>query len=186
MTDEFTQFDQGLDKLRAEAAAVQRRVQDARRAIESDPTLSDQGRSEAMTEIRDSAQARLDQLKAAEVKAIKDKTTSLERSVFGYASKTDPSEIISRRDADDRADRITEAKEAEALLERAERSGDTHLAQAIVRIAAVKGYDKVVQAYEREHPSTGSKLALLAQIQRSTSQGNYLMQRTLAYSARGF
>ncbi|RIX26475.1 hypothetical protein [Amnibacterium setariae] len=184
MTDEFTQFDHGLDKLRDEAATVQRNLGAAKRAIEADPNLSDQGRREQIATLRDSAQTRLDQLKAAEVKAIKDKTTSLERSVFGYTSTTDPSEIISRRDADDRADRLQDSKEAEALLERAERAGDKHLAQAIIRVAAVRGYQGVVRAYESEHPATGSKLALLAQIQQGTTTANYLLRRTAAYSAR--
>ncbi|GAA2750206.1 hypothetical protein [Amnibacterium kyonggiense] len=185
MTSEFEQFDQTLEPLRAEAGTVQSSLAAARRQIDSDPTLSDEGRREKFSTLRDNAQARLDQLKAAEVKRIQDKITSLERSLFGYTTKTDPNEIISRRDADDRADRLESADDAAALLERAERAGDTHLAQAIVRVAASKGYANVVKAYEDAHPGAGGKISLLSQIQQSTSQANYLMGRTYAYSARG-
>ena len=58
-----------------------------------------------------------------------------------------------------------------------------HLAQAIVRVAASKGYRSVIAAYDSGHPGTGQSLEALADIENVTSSGDYSMGRTAAYSA---
>lgn len=57
---------------------------------------------------------------------------SLTRELFG-ATSVSGSDAISMRDALDRADSLNSPGQALELLDRAERSGDRHLAQAVAQ-----------------------------------------------------
>ena len=179
--DPYAALDHQLDGYRAQAATLRAGYESKTTDINRDPNLSDQGRQEQIDTWKQNTQNQLNAVRAKEDDAIKSATLTLERSIFGYSSSTNPSENISRRDAEDRAERLEEAGEATALLARAERVNDPHLAQAVVRRAVDQGWTRVLDAYNNEHPGTGEKLQALSRIQNAAANADYTMGRALAY-----
>lgn len=62
------------------------------------------------------------------------------QKLFGNPNSTDPSSVISFRDAQDRAAQLATAEEAMELLERAKLTGDVLLAQAVAMRAADRAW----------------------------------------------
>lgn len=186
MTDPYDQLDNRLDTLRANAEQVRSRYEDEARDIEQDVRLSDEGRKDTLDAARKHAQDQLDTLKKKEETTVDDAINTLERSLFGFTSYPNHDEVRSRRDAEERADRIENTEEALMLLSRAERANDGPLAQAIVRLATERGYQAVITAYDSKHPGTGAKLTALSRIRQATAGGDYTMGRALAYRVSAF
>lgn len=96
--------------------------------------------------------AKLDELREKELVEVERRRGELTRRMFGHAGTADPSTVVSRRDAADRAARIDDPREALAALSRAERDGDEHLAQAIAARGSEYGWDDVVGGYAASRP----------------------------------
>lgn len=119
------------DTAHAAAKSHARRVKE----IENDPDLSDAGRQRLIQEEKDAHRASQKRLSAREVEIIKDKITALERRLDGYVGYG-TSDLITFRDAQDRADAITTPEQAAKVMARALRNNDRTLAHAVFRRAS--------------------------------------------------
>jgi hypothetical protein len=117
--------------------------------------------------------------------AVLDQVTSerarLSRKLFGHEGDADPNTVIVRRDAADRAAKLTEPHEAQRALERAEVHGDVHLAQAIAAHAQAHMWGDVVSSWLTSHPEAGETAQQLDALP-DPSDGVWRMQHAMTYS----
>ncbi|GAB3133636.1 hypothetical protein [Marisediminicola antarctica] len=105
------------------------------------------------------------------------------RELFGHIVAPSSSEVLNRRDADERANRLDGQASALEALERAELTGDNILARSITLAGLEKGWPEVVNAYRSIHPGAADALDQLADIEREESTGLYGWRYSLV--ARG-
>lgn len=178
--DYVAKLDAELTPIREEAEQTKARYLSNRSAIEGDPLLSEEGRKQQIDELRASTRTNMSALRAQEDRKVKESISFLERLAFGSpASTLQQSDIIGFRDAQDRAERLEDSKDAAARLAIAERSRDKNLADAIVRVAVARGWTEVLKAHGAEHPETAGYLQAISDIQRF--QAN-TWARTVAYA----
>lgn len=134
--------------------------------IRADSQLSDAGKEAAIARAYVTAQEALGRMQAQQEADAKRRVRALEREIFGLYGAADASESISYRDAQDRAAALPDDGEQQALrlLHQAERSGDRHLAKAIVQRALEARWAQVLNAYADEHPGSEPKLQELVDI----------------------
>lgn len=99
---------------------------------------------------------------------MKTKREKLERNVFGLPAGTanDPARLVSFRDAQDRANRLTDRDDAEQAYKSALRSDDNVLAQAILGQALTRGWNNVTDDYLSRNPQSRSDLNDLQELSR--------------------
>jgi hypothetical protein len=101
----------------------------------------------------------------------------IQRQVFG-ADSVSGADAISTRDAADRAAQLPNADEALSLLDRAELTGDDHLARAVAAHAYQASQDwlggqdwsRVVDAYIQTRPDVAEKLQQLSDLRSNTTR----------------
>ena len=174
-------LDQQLEAVRAKAATVQGNLTTTKRAINSDPSLSQVGKDEAVRSLMESSQSLITSLRKEEDKLAADKLASLERTISGSVG-SDSASIISYRDAQDRADRLEKHDDAVRLMERALSSGDKTLASAVAQAAIPKGWDDVYQPWASQNPGVAEAVNDLAQLNRYFNDMRMVMNRAMAYS----
>lgn len=137
--------------------------------IRSNPDLSEQARRRMLQEVYDAAARRHRELVEEEEARTAEKLTRLERDVMGirYPLGTSDAEKetirMSYRDAYDRAyyagfdDPAEQQEELATLLERAERSGDRQLADAVYHVATERGVRKVADSYLSGRPEEAKR-----------------------------
>ncbi|WP_371614764.1 hypothetical protein [Streptomyces sp. NBC_00454] len=99
------------------------------------------------------AAQQLEQLRQSELAQLASRREQLNRKMFGSTGTADPSTVLARRDAADRAAAIDNPRIAAATLERAERDGDRTLAQAVAAHANTYGWTEVVDQYAATTPA---------------------------------
>lgn len=149
-----------IDEIRAEAANLVDDYARTQHEVSRDPNLTDAGKREQLAPIHESVSAKLKALRQQENDVVKTKRESLERSVFGLPAGTtsDPARLVSFRDAQDRANRLTDRDEAEQAYKSALRSDDTVLAQAVLGQALTRGWSNVTDDYLTRNPSARGDL----------------------------
>jgi hypothetical protein len=177
----LTLLNQQIETLRSRATTLRANAQASLDAISRDASLSTIGKDNSYREVKDRSKASMDALQAEEDKLLTDKLTALERTVTGAAG-SDSGSIINYRDAQDRADRITERSEATRLMTRALNSGDKTLASAVAQAALGHGWVDVYQSYATENPSNASAFEDLAAIKHSIDDIGSVIARAMAYS----
>lgn len=115
--------------------------------------LSPEGRQRAIAKAYTRAQDKLDSIRQTQVKTTANARNDVEARLFGLPKYSDPAAVIGYRDAQDRAGRIENVGEAQQMLRRAQISGDTQLARAILGRAFETGWGDVVDAYVEADPS---------------------------------
>lgn len=155
-----------IDDIRAEAANVVDQYARTQDEVSRDPNLTDAGKREQLAPIHESATAQLKALRQQERDVVKAKRETLERNVFGLPAGTtsDPARLVSFRDAQDRANRLTDRDEAEAAYKSALRSDDNVLAQAILAQALTRGWSNVTNDYLERNPQSRADLDDLTEI----------------------
>jgi hypothetical protein len=168
-----------IDDIRAEAADLVDQYSRTQDEVSRDPNLTDAGKREHLAPIHESVSEQLKALRQREKDIVKTKRESLERSVFGLPAGTtsDPARLVSFRDAQDRANRLTDRDEAEQAYKSALRSDDRVLAQAILSQALTRGWSNVTNDYLERNPQSRADLNDLEAI------GQY-EQNTLAVSIK--
>lgn len=147
------------------AASIHAAMQSAVEAIRSNTDLSEEGRTRQMarvyTQARDAMQALRQEFETEREATAK----KLNREIFG---NTESADVMSVRDARDRARRLEDPAEAAQLLNWAEDDGDEVLARAIAEQAhrnsvGVLGgeWTPVLQSYLDERPEVASRLEQL-------------------------
>lgn len=154
-----------IEDIRAQAEAARNSYQSRTGEIDRDPTLSEEGRRLAREQATSSIGPRLKELRAKEDALINAEINSLELQLDSKTGNT-VNDIIAFRDAQDRAERIDDPNEAERILTRAMRQGDTSLAHAIFRRGLDSGWPTVVATFTNEHPELETAARDLKQLYR--------------------
>ncbi|KZF00881.1 hypothetical protein A2J03_09860 [Rhodococcus sp. EPR-157] len=155
-----------IDDIRAEAAGVIDEYSRTQDEVSRDPNLTDTGKREHLAPIHESTSEKLKALRQQEKDVVRAKRENLERSVFGLpaGSASDPARLVSFRDAQDRANRLTDRDEAEQAYKSALRSDDSVLAQAILGQALTRGWSNVTSDYLERNPQSRADLVDLKAI----------------------
>jgi hypothetical protein len=136
--------------------------------VRSNPDLNDEARRRMIEEAYEEADARHQELAGEQRRKEGERILRLERGVMGirypYGLSEAEEELVrmSYRDAYDRAERAASASDAtdeklSALLERAERSGDPRLAEAVYHVATERGLRGVADSYLEGRPAEKKK-----------------------------
>jgi hypothetical protein len=158
-------FEQEVETVRAEAER-ERDVYNRRASeIDRDPTLSDEGKTQARAAAQDAIAPRLKSLRAREDEIINRKINELELRIDSKSGNTS-SDIIAFRDAQDRAERIDNPDDAQRILERAMRGGDTSLAHAVFRQAVNKNWGAVTRTFTQANPDLATTVTDLSRLYR--------------------
>jgi hypothetical protein len=149
----------------AEIDAQQERIATAATAryrdIESDASLSDVGKLDAMREVEQSTSAKLDELEAQRQQAHASRLGSLRTSLFGVPHYADDAQKARLMTAQDRASQITTVDAAERELRLAH--GDRIRERALLERAVELGwhrqdFEALVERYVAENPSVAEDL----------------------------
>jgi hypothetical protein len=130
--------------------------------IRGDGMLSDQGKLGELQAEYDRAAAVAAQIEEDRVQQINSRRTTLEQARLALrpGEAANSSTVIAFRDSQDRADALKDQPEALRALDRAERSGDSLQARAILAAAfePERLWADVVNAYEAKHPEAVADL----------------------------
>lgn len=141
-----------IKQLRDTAKQASTRYSAELRQIKNDPQLSEQGRTERAAELEASHKSQRRAGLNAENEIIDNKISELERRLDGFVGYSE-SNIIAYRDAQDRAEAVTDADRATKLMERALRSNNRTLAHALFREAVEHKWIDAQRAFTRENPT---------------------------------
>lgn len=158
-------LDSQIENNRAQATAL---IETANRnldAVKNDPRLTEDARYQDVNQIRTDLRGKLAALQEKEDTIVADKLRSLERTVLGTVG-SDPTEVISYRDATERASAVDDLRTGEEMMRRALLSGDTGLAKALLNRAVERGWQTVAEAYSAENPAIGTALDDLMRLKR--------------------
>jgi hypothetical protein len=171
-----------LRSYRASAASVKDAHLSARQAILNDPRTSDLAKRENLEALDKQTRDELDAIKAKQeiyVKGLRDK---VERELRG-SQPSDANSVLLRRDAADRARRITDKHEALDVLNDAIRNGDDEMAQAIGNRARNDAWLEVSETWEAAYPETADSAAALAYVEGLASEPGYNLSNQITYAA---
>ncbi|OWL97008.1 hypothetical protein B7435_26850 [Mycolicibacterium peregrinum] len=161
-------IEEKIADIRGKAANLVDNYSQTQAEVAKDPNLTDAGKREHLAPIHEELSEQLKALRQQEKDVVKTKREKLERSVFGLPAGTasDPARLVSFRDAQDRANRLTDRDEAEQAYKSALRSDDTVLAQAILSQALTHGWNNVTDDYLSRNPQSRSDLKDLQDLGR--------------------
>lgn len=176
-SDDLTEVAGKIKELRDNAKRASTRYSAELREIQQDPHLNEQGRTERTAEAEAAHKAQRQTGINTENEIIDKKIADLERRLDGFVGYAS-SDIIAYRDAQDRAEAVTDADRALKLMERAIRSNDRTLAHALFRTAVENRWTEAQQAFTRENPTVAG---LVNDVQKLRALRNQF-GRGLAYA----
>ena len=151
--------------------------------IRADPNLSDLGKQRAMAVAYVKCAATLAEIRATETDTIAARRSFLEGKLFGIGS-VNPMAAADYRDAQDRAEKSVQPKDALKLLDRTTRTQDETLAKAVAAHAVEQGWSGVLDRYAATRPEAQDALGELRQIDAQTSDSTAIIGRGAIYSPR--
>lgn len=157
--------------LRAKAAELVDDYARTQHEISCDPSLTDSGKTDALTPLHDQMKAGVAALHQREKAVVASKREELERSLYGTTGYA--SDISSFREAQTIAARITDADEAHTMYTNALLSDDKMLARALFQRAGTQGWDRVTAEHLSRNPSVKATLADLEVIRRHEQSGGF-------------
>ncbi|MET3510815.1 hypothetical protein [Plantibacter flavus] len=167
--------------VRKEATAMQNRYSAEAARISKDGNISDTYRSELLAQNTASAKEALKVLRDKEKALVEDRAKDLERILDSKVGRTS-TDIIAFRDAQDRAEKIADADEAERIIGRALRSGDDSLAYAVFRRALDSRYANAINLFAAEKPSAADAAKDLIDVR---DEQESTMERAMHYAYFG-
>jgi len=167
--------------VRKEADVLQNRHSAEAGRIAKDGNISDTYRAELTAKNAAAAKEALKVLRDKEKALIADRAKDLERILDSKVGHT-ATDIISFRDAQDRAEKIADADEAERVISRALRSGDDSLAYAVFRRSLDSRYANAVNLFAAEKPNAAEAAKDLIDVQDEMANG---MERAMQYAFFG-
>lgn len=120
--------------------------------IEGSRSYSDHAKRVMSAKAYKEAQAAVEELAATETQQLRDRRAGLQRHMFGHADSSDPTTLLARRGAVDRANELDDPRTAQAALQNALEQGDGILAQAIAKRANEWGWTDVLNTYADARP----------------------------------
>ncbi|MBF4568774.1 hypothetical protein ITJ57_08315 [Plantibacter sp. VKM Ac-2880] len=167
--------------VRKEADALQNRYSAEHGRISKDGNISDTYRSELLAQNTTAAKSALKVLLEKEKALVTDRAQDLERVLDSKVGHT-ASDIIAFRDAQDRAEKITDADEAERVISRALRNSDDSLAYAVFRQALDHRYTGAINLFAAEKPSAAEAAKDLMDVREEQES---TMERAMHYAYFG-
>lgn len=171
-----------LNSFKEQAAQVKEAHHAARKAIQDDPMTSDLAKRGKLDILKGETRAKLDGIKADQESYVKGLRSQLEKEFRGN-QPADASSVLLRRDAADRARRITDKQEAMEVLQDAIANGDAEMAHAIGIRARNNVWGDVAEAYTAAHPDTADSAEALAFVEANTSGVAYNLSNQVTYAA---
>jgi hypothetical protein len=143
------------DEVRPRLEGIQQRLNADVNAIRNNRSLTPAGRKREMAKVVLEAKKQVNRIKDEHVADREKRRNSYERLAFGISEfDVDPSTLIAARDAQDRAQRLSSADEAAAVLHRANQTTDSTLAAAVGLHARNRGWNEVTsnwaQAWDKQ------------------------------------
>ena len=163
-------LDAQIDGYRTQAKNLLDNYNQTQADVAADPNLTDAGKLEALKPLHDEISTKVSALRAEEKSAITRKREALEKTLFGIQAGNS-SDIVSYRDAQDRATRILDPREAQTAYTNALRSDDTMLAKAILAQALTYGWTSITNDYRTRNPSAATALNDLNRIAQYENDG---------------
>jgi hypothetical protein len=171
-----------LNRFKDSAAAVKAAHKAARQAILDDKTTSDYGKEQLLASLNQDTRSKLDGIKSEQETYVKGLRTQIEQELRGSQPK-DANSILLRRDASDRARKITDKQEALDVLNDAIRNGDDEMAHAIGVRARNTGMFAVAEAYKAAYSTTSDSAEAPSYVEEVTSGPAYNLAYQITYSA---
>jgi hypothetical protein len=175
-------LDSALRSFKDQASAVKKAHDLARQEIRDDAKASDLGKRERLDALKQQTRSKLDAIKAEQESYIKTLRDKVERELRGN-QPSDANSVLLRRDAADRARRITDKAEALAVLNDAIANGDDSLAHALGNRARSFAWLDVAGAYQAAFPSTADSAEALAYIEGLSGDMAFNVSNSMTYSA---
>lgn len=164
-----------------EVAATQERLAKQVERINGLRALSPEAKRIAIAKAYREARDQIASARQAVLDHVTSERNRLSRKLFGYEGEADPNTVIVRRDAADRAAKLTEPHEAQRALDRAMAHGDMHLAQAIAGQAQAYMWTDVVSSYLTARPEAGEAARQLNELP-DPNDGVWSIQHAITYS----
>jgi hypothetical protein len=140
-----------LEEVRAEAKSAQNQYTATIETINGDRSLSEEGRQAEIAQWRAATKEKVDACRAKELTIVNAAIADREKQIDSKMGNTS-SDIIAFRDAQDRAERIESADDAQRVLERALRNDDSSLAGAVFRRSLEAGWQAPIDTLTRVKP----------------------------------
>ncbi|MFZ4894196.1 hypothetical protein ACL9RL_07080 [Plantibacter sp. Mn2098] len=170
-----------ISTVRQEAARAQTFHSEEAQRISRDPNFTDAYKDELTKTNTETAKTKLRDLREKEKALVADKAKEIEKALDAKAGHTG-SDIIAFRDAQDRAEKISDADEAERIIARALRNNDDTLAYAVFRRALEARWAKAVNLFADEKPDATEAAKDLVNI-REEQTNNF--ERAMHYAYFG-
>ncbi|MFD6065427.1 hypothetical protein ACFWC2_29310 [Streptomyces diastaticus] len=149
--------------------------------IRGQRSLSDEAKRIAVARAYREARDAINSMRQAETDRIEGARAKLSRQLFGHVGEADAQTVIIRRDAADRAAKLTNRVDAERALKLAETNGDSHMAQAIAAHAQAHMWPEVVSTYLTSRPQAGAAAEELSSLPDTADPG-WRMGQAITYS----
>ncbi|MDQ1201087.1 hypothetical protein [Rhodococcus sp. SORGH_AS_0303] len=158
---------------REQAGALAEEFSRIHTEVTSDRSLTAVGQREQLEPLHAEVAEKMRALHAREKAAVQGLKENLERRVFGLSpsASTDPSRLVSYRDAAARARQLDNGDDATELYESAKRSGDDILATAVMERAMVRGWSTVTNDYLDRNPAARDDLGDLTSLAKYSDNG---------------
>lgn len=151
MTMSIALVDAQLEAIRAEAKSAQDRYAHTVETINGDRSLSDEGKQEEIAQWKAATKEKVDAARAKELTIVNAAIADREKQIDSKMGNT-ASDLIAFRDAQDRAERIENADDAQRIIERALRTDDASLAGAVFRRSLEAGWKSPIDTLTRVKP----------------------------------
>lgn len=151
---------------------IQAQVTQFEQALTGRKELTDHAKRVRAARNRVAAGQQLQQLKEAAQQKRAATRASVDRGLWGNTGSADPNALLLRRDARDRAGRITEHQELRQAFDEAQRDGDNVMAQALAARAKDMWADDIVKDYVAGNPAAQRALDQAAELPREDDTFN--------------
>ncbi|MGO4205188.1 hypothetical protein AB4Z09_26325 [Rhodococcus sp. TAF43] len=126
-------------------------------AIRKDPRLTAEGKRSELAKAHVASRDQMNELRTQFKTGLAADKLRIQRRLFGSVT-ADPTDIVSARDAHERASRISSQQDAITLLERAQITGDTALSRAIFHQAARHNWNEAITTHAETSPGAADGL----------------------------
>jgi len=172
------EVDKKIESLWKEAESMQASLSRLIAEVHADTKLSEEGKQEEIDALTEGHRAKLTDMRDAEKQLVDTAILDLERKIDSRTGNT-ASDIIAFRDAQDRAERLESAEDAERLMKRAIVTEDDSLAHAVFRRSLEHGYRSPVDAFTKARPELAEVASDLSAL---TSFRNKSFERAVRYA----
>lgn len=164
------------------ALAVKEAHRSARQDLLNDPMTSDLAKREHLETLDKQTRSKLVSIREEQESYVRGLRDKLDQELRG-SQLTDANSVLLRRDAADRARRITDEREALSVLGDAVRGGDESLAHAVGYRARQSGWIDALDAYGQAQPGSADVAVALAFVEGLATDPGYNLSNGITYAA---